>query len=325
MSSLTRLLWVLLALVPLTAANAQERADKVLNDDWMSIYINGQKVGHVNARMVERETEDGVVYVSTNTQQISLARGTTRVTIATTETVTENKAGRLVAYEFELDQGRVKQVTRGQVKDGRLVIRSNAGGGETEQIVDVPLGLCPHAVRAISRVKGYEPGTEYSLPIFTAQAPTKHIIASVVVGDTEPVEMFGVTKWLHREEVELSLLGLKMVNWVDDEGSVWLSRSDLTLFQLEMRKVSKTVALELADDVEIMVAGLQARQNLMVMPVHRSSSYTAGSLEELFRVCLRTIVCVESAELESLRVNAYLSRCPIGIKLRSSPPCDESV
>ena len=243
---------LLLALQPAQAADAREQ---VLKDDWMALYIQGQKAGYAHAQTVKRETETGPVYVSTIYEKVSLARGSTQVTIAVTDVVTEDKAGRLVAFSHEVDQGLAKMLTRGEVQGDRMILTTTAAGITQSQAAQAPRGLCPWAVERVSHARGYAPGTTYSLPVFTTQAPTQDAVLTVRIGQKEPVQVFEVAKWLYPAEGELSILpGIKTTEWLDDAGQVWLARTKMALLDIELRKVSKSVALQPSDPVEVMMA-----------------------------------------------------------------------
>ena len=241
------------ALGVVRAAGVQE---EMLRDDWMALYIQGQKAGCAHAQTVKRETETGPVYVSTIYEKVSLARGSTQVTIAVTDEITEDKAGRLLSFSQEVDQGLARMVTRGEVQGDQMVLSTTAADRTQSQTVKAPRGLCPWAVERVSHARGYVPGTTYSLPVFSTQAPTQEVVLTVRIGQKEPVQVFEVTKWLHAAEGELSILpGVKTIEWIDDDGQVWLARTKMAiLFDIELRRVSKDVALQPWDAVEVMVA-----------------------------------------------------------------------
>jgi hypothetical protein len=83
----------------------------------------------------------------------------------------------------------------------------------------------------------------------------------ITVGEKEPVEVFEVTKWLHPIEVEMDislfsiLPDFSVTEWCDDQGEVWLARAKMSNLDIELRRVSKEVALAPSESVEVMLQG----------------------------------------------------------------------
>jgi len=246
---------VVLAVDARAAEQTTSARENVLRDDWMALYLRGQKIGYAHTRTVERQEDGRTLYLTNTFQKVSLGRSGTTVTVTVAEQVTEDAEGRLVAFSQVMDQGFGKMRTQGQVLGDKMILTVGSVPTMRTRTVDAPRGLCPWGVERLSRARGYEPGTSYSLTLFTPQAPTRDVLAQVTVREVEPVQVFEVTKWLHPVDVVLSILpGVTTTQWVDDEGVVWLARAKLLVFEIEERKVSKSVALEPADPVEVMAA-----------------------------------------------------------------------
>jgi len=232
----------------------QERTE-TLHEDWLAVYLQGQRVGYAHSLTTRRERGDKVTFVTDLYHHLELRRGATEIKVSISDRTVEDRGGRLISFQHVLEQGGAAQTTKGKVKGGKLVLTTSSGGLAQTQTVDVPEGFCPWAASEIGRARGYKPGTAYSVPIFMAQAPTKPATYDVKILPAEPVEVFEVIKWLHRVEATLSIMpNAKTVQWVDDEGTTWLGRTKFGLFTIELRKVPKEVALQPADGAEVMVA-----------------------------------------------------------------------
>lgn len=245
-----------LAVAGLPAAPAAEEQVETVRDEWQTLYLQDQKVGYMHVKIVRRSTAEGPRYVTTRKEQVSLSRGAITMTITQESRVTEDEAGRLISFESERQQGPLTQTTRGEVKGNRLVITTGKGSTQQRKTVPVPDGLCPAALDRYTQEKGYEPGTTYSVKVFeptmadAAEGPK----IDIRVGEVEPREIFEVTKWLHRVEMESDLLaGITGTEWVDDAGRVWASRVPIGPgLTFKTRRVSREVALQPSDAPELM-------------------------------------------------------------------------
>ena len=227
----------------------------MLSDDWMAIYMGGTKIGHLHTEYIERSAPEGVLHVTRLVEQMSLKAGTAVLTIRVRQQIVEDADGRLVSFFHSMEQpGMSSPPTRGEVKDGRLSITTGQGPNAQRKAVELPKGLCPQAFDRETQSRGFAPGTQYSLPVFLAESPEQAWTASVEVVGKEAVPLFEVQKWLNRIEVKVSMLGaLNQVYWTDDEGEIWLVRVSMGTIDIEMRKVSREVALSSGGAADLMM------------------------------------------------------------------------
>ena len=254
---MARILRPALAFALLALATTATAADKVLKDNWAAIYFGGAKVGHLHQRMLERTTDVGPTYVTQSSDSVSLQLGFAAVQLSSIEEVVEREDGSPISFSRAVDQGGATMLTRGKMKDGKLVITTGRGAHAQTTVVDVPDALCPYTFDRTTIAKGFEPGTKYSLRMFLAAEPATGLTADVTVGPKEAVEMFDVHKWLHRVEVTIrELPGARTVMWLDNEGETWLTIQSLGGLQFEMRKVSKEQALSTKNTAAEIMTGL---------------------------------------------------------------------
>ena len=237
-------------------APAVRAPEKELREEWMALYLQDQRIGYSHTRTVEKQIGGRrAVYVTSVQQQVTLLRAGTPMAIVMEHEVVEDGGGRLISFVHSMRQGPTEQLVRGEVEQGELTITTGTGSNARSFTVPAPRGLCPWAWEKVMGVKGYEPGTTYSVPVFLPQYPTQPCVAKVKVGEKEEKGIFEVTKWLHRVEVELSVLpGVPVVLWVDDGGEVWLAQATFGSFQMHERRVSKEVALQPPGQAEFLLA-----------------------------------------------------------------------
>ena len=230
-------------------------AENELQDNWMAVYLQGQRIGYAHSRTVEKNSEERTVYVTNILEQVSLSRGATTIRFTVEQEIVEDKGGRLVSFSQKIDQGPILQVVKGELKDGKLLLVTGVGAGAQAQTFGAPEGLCPWAAEQVSRAKGFKAGTTYQLPVFLAEAPTQKCIASVRIGEKEDMQVFEISKRLTRVEIALSSMpGVTTVQWFDDDGQMWISQAQFGGFRIELRKVAQEVALQPAGGGEIMLA-----------------------------------------------------------------------
>ncbi|MFW5915010.1 MAG: transglutaminase-like domain-containing protein [Planctomycetota bacterium] len=226
-----------------------------LKENWMAVYFQGQKVGHAHMRIQERTadtpTEDEKQekrYVTTTTQELNIQRGGNDLKFETHEKIVEDSAGRVLSFKRNILQGPLDQRLQGRREGDDFIIVTGEGENEVKQTAEAPDVLGPWAVEMITRRKGYEPGTSYTLPVFTLDAPTRKVTARVHVRGKEDKQIFDATKSLHRVEVELSILpNMETTEWVDSTGTAWLTQTTIGPMELVLRRTPEEAAVKPAD------------------------------------------------------------------------------
>jgi transglutaminase-like putative cysteine protease len=249
------LLWAVLTLLMASPVLRRLPAAEELRERWMAIYLQDKRVGHVHMR-TERHQEDGQTrFVTHIRQRFTVSRGRSTIRFRIDQRVVEDPAGRVLSFRHNLRQGPIEQKMRGRREDGRLIILTGEQPDVVRQVVEAPEVLGPRAAEEVARARGYRPGIRYTLPIFMAGAPTQVVRAQVRVGEKEAKQMFEVTKWLRRVEISLSVLpNATTVQWVDDEGRPWLTTTRIGPLRLELRRVSRSFALQSPEKAEVMLS-----------------------------------------------------------------------
>ena len=251
---------------------------KVLRDDWLAVYLQGHRIGYCHTETFESQVGGRALYETRVTEKMTVTRAQTDITILVASKVVEDKGGRLVSFLHSMQQAGtpIGQTTRGEVNGDELVITTGRGPNAQKTVVAAPIGLCPWALEEVGRVKGYEAGTEYSLPVFLPPYPTKPSFANVKIGQAESKYIFEVVKELHPVAVELSVVpDVPAVSWVDSDGVPWLTEATVGPFRIEALKVSKEIALQPPGRAEILMASailpdrpIPDPRNLEALEVH---------------------------------------------------------
>jgi len=253
-------LWstVLWASLAFSIAPCRAAEEETLLDDWHCVYIMGKKAGYEHQR-IARRTQDGQTTIQTRSEtHVSIARAGVRLEFGVELTVDEDPEGRLMAFERTMRQGALAQVSAGVVEGDELVLLSGQGGNASTKRIRAPQGLCPWALHRLTKEKGYEPGTTYTVEAFVPDFPGRKVEATMTVVGEEAVQVFEVTKWLHRVDTKLSILpAFPASQWVDDAGTVWLTRAAAGPgLSIEMRKATKEIAMAPGEPAELLLTTL---------------------------------------------------------------------
>jgi hypothetical protein len=245
-------------LVLVGPAFAAEQTGKVLEDDWFALYLNGQKAGYQHEVITEKQGADGTLYESAVRSELAVARGGVSIRVVDDTTVTENGDGRLLSFAKSQAQGPLSLTWKGEVEGTELVVSVSAGGPATVKRVPVPEGLCPWALRKLGDKMGHEPGTKYTARAFVAEMPERPVEMSFEVTGREAVQVFEVTKWLHRTNSKMAILphvDMTASQWADESGAIWLIRIELgPNMILEGRRTTRDLAQAADAPADILAA-----------------------------------------------------------------------
>ncbi len=236
----------------------------ILQDLWMRVYMENQRVGYANFRTTEVVQGGESNYITEVEQHFKISRAGVELEFDTRQKITEDADGNVLAFRQVMEQGPLRQEMSGTVENDRLKLVSGRGPEAVEQVMAAPQGLGPWAVELRTREYGFEEGTAYSIDIFLMDAPSTAVTADVEVGGEEEIQLYGVKKQLHKVETGYSIMpGVTSVSWVDAGGRLWLSKMDMGIFELEMRKAPRYAALRPIDGAGVgMDVSVQPRGTL---------------------------------------------------------------
>ena len=224
---------------------------KVLMDEWRAMYLGGQKAGYDHITTVEESSPGAVFYITTTHSELVVSRAGASMNIVTDSVMREDAQGRVVEFQHKSP---LAQSTHGVLMGSQFTVTSTGLTGATSRQIAPPTGLGPWAAELMGRQKGYLPGTTYTADLFMPETPETPIHVKVAVASAEQVQVYDVKKWLHPLAVDNSLLpGVPTQQWVDDEGTAWLTRVALTPdMQIETRKTTREFATSASEPAELL-------------------------------------------------------------------------
>ena len=188
------------------------------SDEWAEVYLAGNKVGYAHSTMA-RDTDR---IQTATTVVMEIARADQAITLNSQEGTVETLAGVPITFESTMDMSIMKSTTKGTVKDGKVTIVQSQFGMEQAQTFDYPAGaLMTWGTFRESLVRGFEPGTHYSLRVYAPQLRLDDAVTAVTtIGQWEDFEHRGKKKRGLKVDVvmESPMGSMAIVSWVDKNG-----------------------------------------------------------------------------------------------------------
>ena len=225
---------------------------KVIEDNWHALYLGEQKAGYQHEVVSEEPGPDGPTYRTVTHVELALARVDVAMRFVIDTEISEGQDGRVGAFSQTVN-GPLAMSTKGRVEGDELVVTSRAGAASQTTRVPAHDGLGPRALLRLRDEKGYAAGTTYSVNAFVPDAPMTATGMTVSVAAPEDVDLYGVTKRLHRADTRIARLpGVAASEWFDDAGTVWLARTVMGGFVLEARRTTRALATSPDEPTDIL-------------------------------------------------------------------------
>ena len=243
---------VAMGIAALTAASVCGQQEP-LAENWYAIYMMGQKAGYQHEVVVEEAGPDGPTYRTDMHVEFALKRANVPIRFIIEGMVREDAEGRVLAFRQGMS-GAMSLVSQGRREDDQMVIESRAGGLPTSSRVPAHDGLGPWALQRLREKMGHEPETTFTARAFSPEAPATPVVLTVTIVGKEDVQVFEVTKRLHRADSRVEIKGraIPSSEWFDDSGTVWLITVPLGGMVLECRKATEALATSPDDPADIL-------------------------------------------------------------------------
>ncbi|MCQ4165317.1 transglutaminase-like domain-containing protein [Tahibacter harae] len=204
----------LLACLLLAATTAQA----AVQDTWMSVTLEGRKIGHLHNR--REATPDRVT--TTQEMSMSIERAGISIALEVSETHEETAAGEPLGFRTRSRMSGVESTSVGRVAGGRIEVTSSVGGISQNKTLAWPAGaLFSEGLRLDALRHGLKPGTRYESLAFQALNLDAFPLSTTIL-PPERVYLPEGRRELVRVEHELALPGLplKSTDWIDKDLNV---------------------------------------------------------------------------------------------------------
>ncbi|MFQ5592418.1 MAG: hypothetical protein ACE5HE_14760, partial [Phycisphaerae bacterium] len=213
-------------------------------DEWATVHLGGKKAGYYHSTVAR----DGNMIRTAADMHMRLGRVDMPVTISTQQSTLETLAGAPVEFTSTLDMATMKTATKGTFKDGKVTLVHTQYGMEQTQTYEInPASLMTWGMLRESLVRGFKPGTTYTMKVYAPDLCQHRAIDTVTtVGEWEPVHNAGTSLRGQRITtlMESPVGNLEFVAWIDKDANTLAARLPLPgLGNLEMIRVDESVAL----------------------------------------------------------------------------------
>ena len=252
-------------------------------ESWMSVTLDGRKIGHMNN---VREERDGRV-VTTQTLDVRMDRGGIGIGIVTSESVEETADGKPLSFRSASKLSGIETVTQGKVEGDAIKVTSQVGGATQEKSVAWPKNaLLVEGLRLLAVKRGLAPGTSYKDLAFQPSS-LEAIEVSTRIGKRESVDLPRGRRELVRVEQDMAVPGMPMnaVSWIDEKYNVQKMTMPLLGLKLEMLACDKACALAPNQSADMLThALLQAPRTLDADLLKSGARYTLAARDKTRKI-----------------------------------------
>lgn len=241
------------------ALPVQAGEERVIEEHWLLVSLNGQPAGLASTRVTEEATAEGLIIRTVQEANIRVSVGILNIRVSERFETSETLAGRPLGFSACQDDGQTKVVTDGVFEADKLRLHVRSPGGQHQRELPVPPGLLVgYAEERMVRAKGFTPGLAYSYPSYMPDVGVVTLTRRVL----EPAEIMlpvtGRKVKAHRLEVTGALPGITMTEYRDHEGMVVFSSTPMFGMTMTMEAMPEGLARRhAAGTAAIDLAGLR--------------------------------------------------------------------
>ena len=210
--------WATAVAVGMEAIDPNNPPQGRFSDEWGEVYLADRKIGYSHSTLAR---ENDHIRTAT-TVYLEIKRADQGLTVRSEESTTETLTGIPITFGSTMDMSIMKSATKGTVKEGKVTIVQSQFGMEQTQTFNYPDGaLMTWGTFRESLVRGFEPGTQYSIPVYAPQLRLDAAITAVTeIGQWEEFEHRGKRRRGLNVKVamESPVGALTIVSWVDRNG-----------------------------------------------------------------------------------------------------------
>lgn len=213
-------------------------------ESWQAIYMSRQRVGFAHVQMDEIERDGKKITVSDTLSQMTITRFGISLKMSVQQSSEEDSDGNLLSFRFLIDNPPISHGdSRGEVKDGKLLVTTISSGKEIESTLPWdPNVKSPAWIERILTVEPLKEGQSREFSMFDPQFMKAAKITVTHRGKATTKLLDGSMKELEKIETKHSLVpGLVTTSFADEDGQT--IKTEANLLETVMYTVSKEEAL----------------------------------------------------------------------------------
>ena len=238
------------------AADPANPPQGVFGDYWMTIMLQGQKMGYVHS---EQERREDRIHTRMHTQ-LAIKRAEMSIKITMKTTSTETITGQPLAFTTEENFAQFPILRRAAIRDGTIMLETEQFGQKNTQEIPYPAGALMEWGVFLETLKHKpEPGTIIKIDAFVpAQALNVGLPTTVEILAREEIEILGerISAWKTKTSTRINGIDIEALGWVDDELNPIKQEMEIMGLKFEMLLCDKATALKDAAPAEIFLSTL---------------------------------------------------------------------
>jgi len=190
-------------------------APKVTPEKWFVILIAGSPVGSLHDVASRKSTPAGDILVYSSEMRMVLNRLGSKVEMRFLTVSEETPAGVLLRETYDVQASQMVTHTEAVVKDGRLELRSEAGGKAYDRTIPFSgVLLGQEGVRLLSLARLRKPGDAAEFQIFAPETEAVALATRTYLA-AETIEIGGATVEAVKVAETIESAGVKSTGWMD--------------------------------------------------------------------------------------------------------------
>lgn len=289
-------------------------------ENYFAVLLNDQKCGYaVQSREVKGDT-----VITTEKMELTINRFNVPITVETIEKCRETVDGEPLGFENVRNMSMGSTKITGTVEpNGFVKVTTSAGGSTYKKTIRYPDGaVMMEGLRQIQLNQGLQPGTEYSVKVFSPQL-TSAVDARIKVGKEQAVNLAGTEKKLHKvtSTMQVPTAG-KIVteSFVDENFVMHKSVIPFMNMKLELVECPKEAATGDINPVEIAIQNfVSAPSDLTDIQKAKKAIYVLESTDPQQRLSITETDSQKVSRKDNGQVEVVVEKraVPRGVKISS--------
>jgi hypothetical protein len=238
------------------AFDPENPPEGLFSQEWMEVYLLGQKVGY--STLTLRRDGDEITTVTKTLMEVK--RGAVPMSFETQELTTETLAGEPLGFRAEINMSGQPVVQSGQVADGQLTLTQTQQGRAQSRQLPYPDGaLMTWGLMRKTLDLPLEPGASFSAQMYSPSLSTDAALAvdyEVIGPETITLHGEKVPAWRALMTMKLGGSAIPTTIWTDENQRVLKTSANIMGMPMEMVSATQEQAMKGFAPAEIFESNL---------------------------------------------------------------------
>jgi hypothetical protein len=238
---------IFLVFILVSSSLSFDEKERVISESWMSVYMEGTKVGYSHARetVFSSKGEEFTKLISESWMRISRLGGAAVEIKSVQESL------------YKEDETPVETVVRTKMSESEIILKAEIledkvlfSSGE-KLIKEYPysdrfyLGI---PVKKIMREGNLKPGKKFTFPLLDPISYAIRDSTFAIIGKEEVLILAKRMSLWHVRTEMISIIPVVMDEWIDEQGNIWKSISQASFLTTTSIRMPEEKALEMSEE-----------------------------------------------------------------------------